>query len=321
MQKHLSLICQSLHDFLLYTTKGLLGLVADQVLNIWLLTKDDIPTFVGPNTAFGISCALAGSALFDHGSSDRQVWARLPWVILFNWSNLLVFDLANQRLPESGREDALNKPWRPVPSGRLTSDHLRLTMLVCIPLVLALNHFVFHVGIECCLILILTWLYNDLRGGDENWILRNIIIAVAFGLYNVGSAKVAAGVGVSTAFGGHAHLTLLGMRWIIIISGIIVTTMHVQDLKDQEGDKERKRKSAPIVLGDKLARWTISIPVMLWSISCIWFWGFKNLTIIPLGLGTVIAWRCIRLSGKGNDRRTWQLWALWIITIYLVPLL
>ncbi|PSN65036.1 hypothetical protein BS50DRAFT_635861 [Corynespora cassiicola Philippines] len=292
------------------------ALLWELMTNFWLLTKDDAATFVVPNTIFGLCGALAGSTLIVHSSTFLDVFLRLPLVIVFNWSNLLIFDLANQRLPESAQEDALNKPWRPVPSGRLTSNQVRLAMLFFIPTVFALNHFLLQVGNECALILILTWLYNDLRGGDEDWILRNGIIAAAFALYNTGSIKIAAGIG----FSQHSALTRVGWEWVVVISGVIFTTMHVQDLKDQEGDRARSRRSAPFVLGDLVARQSISLPVIFWSCFCPWFWGCRLIGMVPVMIGAFVAWRCINLKGKKADRRTWELWALWTAVLYSSPL-
>lgn len=280
--------------------------------NLWLLTKDDNPTFVIPNAVFGICGALARPRLIAHNGDLILVIRTLPWVLLFNWSNLLIFDLANQRLPESGKEDALNKPWRPVPSGHMTSSQVRQSTLLAIPLVLAFNHYVLDVGTETALIHILTWMYNDLKGGDEGWIIRNVIIAFAFGFYNIGSLKVAA---------THSTgITSEGYLWVIVISGVILTTMQIQDLKDQAGDRARGRKTAPLVLGDLPARWTIAIPIPLWTAYCTYFWCLGWLAIVPATLGVYIAWRCVCMSGKKADRRTWELWCLWTAVLYMMPL-
>ena len=68
----------------------------------WLFSQSDFFTFVLPNTAFGILGALSGSRLTtDENVSVGSVLQRIPLVILFNWSNVFIFDLANQRLPES----------------------------------------------------------------------------------------------------------------------------------------------------------------------------------------------------------------------------
>ncbi|KAF3063695.1 hypothetical protein GL218_02601 [Daldinia childiae] len=277
----------------------------------WLFTVDDAGTFVIPNVVFGLCSALSAPVLATPQSDAASILIRLPRVIFFNWSNLLIFDLANQRLPESAQEDALNKPWRPVPGGLVTSVQIRRAMLVWIPIVLITNH-IFGVGTETSLLYVLTWLYNDLMGGDENWICRNVIIATAFWMYNTGSAKL--------ANGGHtAHITEKGEVWTIVVSGVILTTMHVQDLKDQEGDRARGRRLAPYVLGDRVARWTISIPVFFWSYYCTWFWGVGMAGIGIVVLGMTVAVRCLTCSGKHADRRTWELWALWTATLYMLP--
>ncbi|RYP06627.1 hypothetical protein DL764_003049 [Monosporascus ibericus] len=240
----------------------------------WLLTESNAPTFVGPNTMFGICGAASGSWLISVPSSPPsalEIAKRLGLVVLFNWSNLIVFDLANQRLPESAREDALNKPWRPVPRGLITSDQIRRTMLYLVPVLVALNHFLLGTGVQSLVIMVLTWLYNDLRGGDDSFVGRNAIIAAAFAVYNYGSLKVAVGANATSA-GLFSGLTTTGATWVAIISLVIFTTMHVQDLQDQEGDRTRGRRSAPLVLGDWVARWTVAVPMVIWPAFCTWFW-------------------------------------------------
>lgn len=278
----------------------------------WLFTVDDAATFVVPNVIFGLCSALSAPILVAPQDDIASILLRLPRAVFFNWSNLLIFDLANQRLPESAREDALNKPWRPVPSGLMTSAQVRRAMLFCIPMVLTAN-YLSGVGVETSLLLVLTWLYNDLMGGDENWICRNVIIASAFWLYNTGSSN--------SLHGQTAVITEKGTLWTNIISGVILTTMHVQDLKDQEGDCARGRRLAPLVLGDLTARWTIAVPICFWSCYCTWFWevGMAGLGIVLLGFSVAI--RCLVYSGKQPDRRTWELWALWTATLYMLPLL
>ncbi|KAI5859440.1 UbiA prenyltransferase family [Durotheca rogersii] len=281
----------------------------------WLLTKDDSATFVVPNTIFGLFGALAGPTLANPSNDAPDVLLRLPLVVLFNWSNLLVFGLANQRLPESALGDSLNKPWRPVPSGLITGVQARRTMLFSIPAVLVGNHFFLGAGAETALIQILTWLYNDLKGGDENWILRNATIAVAFGFFNLGSLRI--------AHGSFAHYTLTdtGTIWIAMVSGVISSTIHVQDLKDREGDEVKGRSTAPIVLGDRVSRCTIAISVWTWSLICTQFWALGVRGLGSTILGLIVATHCLVSSGKAADRLTGELWALWIVTLYIMPCL
>ena len=230
--------------------------------------------------------------------------------MLFNWSNVFIFELANQRRPESVKEDLLNKPSRPLPTGRISQDQTRRVMLFMILVVLAMN-FLMGVWRETALLFILTWLYNDLKGGDE--VVRDLIIAVAFALYNHGSLTLASSP--------QAEINQRGYTWIAIVSGVIATTMQVQDLKDMAGDRERGRRTVPLVLGDKFSRWMIAICVILWSLSCALFWSLKPLAYVPVvSLGVFLAYRTLRWQTRDEDNQTWKLWCAWTAVLYTIPL-
>jgi 4-hydroxybenzoate polyprenyltransferase len=300
--------------------------VRGQLYNVYLITVDDSPTFVVPNTVFGIAGALAPPLLMIQNAAvvkDPDVVVLVLRTLSFNWTNLLVFDLANQR--QAGVEDGLNKPWRPIPSGRMSTTEMRHWLMVALPAVLAYNHLALGVGAESSLLSVLTWLYNDLGGGDDHWLVRNLIIACAFGLYNLGSLKVA--INVLTTGGGE--VSALGYGWTALISAVIFTTMHVQDLKDVVGDAARGRRSAPLVLGRRAAGWTIAFPILVWSGACPLVWGAPLWVSLAAGvLGAWVAWRCVSPSPSSSssttapnlaERRTWQLWCAWTALLYLIP--
>lgn len=280
----------------------------------WLFTKSDFATFVIPDTVFGIFGALAGPLLTMNESPDLLViLSRTPQVLLYNWANLLIFDLANQRLPEAVVEDSCNKPWRPLPSGRITVPQTRRLLLASLPVVLAIN---WSLGAweETALLFALTWMYNDLNGGEEDFIVRNLIIGLAFGLYNGGALKIACGIDQSISTPGY--------HWVVLISCVIMTTMHVQDMKDQAGDKARGRRSAPLVLGDTAARWTIAVPIVVWSVACPLFLSVGPLGyLITGGAGSLIVGRIFMLRSVEADRKTWKLWTAWTALLYLLPLI
>jgi 4-hydroxybenzoate polyprenyltransferase len=307
----------SLNEVVLRPASHRLNLLKKVAENSWLFTESDSVTFILPNSIFGICCAIAGQPLiYIDTPSITAVLLRIPSVILFNWTNLLVFDLANQRLWESVEEDKLNKPWRPIPCGNMTRSEVRQAMQLIIPLVLAINHYLLNVGAETACIMTGTWVYNDLKASDDGWVQRNMIIALAFGVFNWSSLKVAIGGGGSST----AQVTSSGFIWILMISGVILTTMHVQDLKDTPGDKRRGRQTAPLVLGEMPARYTLAVPILLWTPVCVLFWRMNYIMSIPVvGLGTYVAWRCIWHGGNKEDRWTWQLWCAWTALLSLIP--
>ena len=285
---------------------------AKQLLwTLWLFSESNFATFVLPNTMFGCFGALSGSILTAQtAGSALDIFKRLPFVILFNWSNVFIFDLANQRHSESIKEDRINKPWRPLVTGRVSAEQTRRLMLVAIPVVFILN-FTFGVWRETALLFVLTWVYNDLKGGDE--VIRDLIISIAFALYNHGSLKLAAGVRTS--------LNEKGLTWIGIISGVILTTMQVQDLKDQAGDKQRGRRTGPLFLGDKTSRILIAVFTLVWSHYCVFFWGLGLwVYLMTTMLGGSVAFRAVRWRNPLDDDRTWKLWCAWTTALYLLPL-
>ncbi|KAI4871157.1 UbiA prenyltransferase family [Hypoxylon rubiginosum] len=287
---------------------------AFQILSlIWAFTESDFSTFVIPNTAFGLLGAAAAASLSEGvRPSGLEVLRRLPIVIAYNWSNLLSFDLANQRAPESVAEDRLNKPWRPIPSGRITGDQARRVMLISIPLTLWFNYYlgVWEQGIVTH---ITTWLYNDLRGMDEPFV-RDILISVGYGMFNSGSLQIALGSEASTNWNGTS--------WICLISSVILTTMQIQDLKDQAGDRLRGRKTMVLFLGEETSRRSIGFFVCFWTCFCAMRCNLSAWSCaVPVIPAAVVTWRVLTMRDQKDNRRSWQLWCVWLLGLYLLPFL
>ncbi|PYH97895.1 hypothetical protein BO71DRAFT_406542 [Aspergillus ellipticus CBS 707.79] len=287
--------------------------LASLLKTIWLFTADDFKTFVLPETVFGICAALSGPLLTPNPTPHLvDVLARIPVVILWNWLNLLVFNLSNQRYPSSVAEDQINRPWRPLPAGRISIIQTRHLLLLAIPVVFGLTVYL-GAWEETALLYIFNWVYNDIGGGDDGYILRNVLLALAFSQYHKGSLRV----------GSRAGFDILPRTWgwIAITSALIGTTMHIQDIKDQEGDRAKGRRTVPLVLGDGLARWSVAVPVVVWSVACPLFWGVGMLGyLLPVGVGGAIAGRILLLRERRADKRTWKMWTAWTAFIWMMPL-
>ncbi|KAF4821100.1 Fumagillin beta-trans-bergamotene synthase [Colletotrichum siamense] len=288
---------------------------------IWDFTESNFSTFVAPNTAFGLLGGLTGSPLTSGQATALAVLQRFPLVVAFNWYSVLIFDLANQRGSESVAEDRANKPWRPIPAGKVTQEQTRAAMLVAIPAVLVFN-YVLGVWSEGVFILILTWLYNDLRGGDT--LARDAIIAVAYFLFNTASLKIAIGdvaAAAATASEGGNSITREGYLWAGIISAVILTTMQVQDLKDQAGDAGRGRNTIPLFFGDFASRASLAVLVPAWSCVCVYFWGIRSWgVLLPVVSGALVVDGVLRTRTPETDARAWRLWCLWTVCLYSLPL-
>ena len=190
---------------------------------IWLITRNDLKSIVFPETAFGICSALSGPILTSNQSPDPiTLLGRIPMVLLWTWVNVLIFDLANQRLPNSIIEDAINKSWRPIPAGMLSAAQARRLLLGNIPIVFFITFYIGGME-ETVAMFVLTWMYNDLGGADESYVVRNLINALGFVCYSSGATRVACGH-------GQCFLNDEAYQWLGIIGGIVFTTLQAQDM-------------------------------------------------------------------------------------------
>lgn len=301
-----------------FGSKSFLGQVAYIPKFIWLFTESNFDTFVVPNTAFGVLGAFASSVLiegYQQPPTALEILWRFPLALAFNWYSVFIFDLSNQRSPESIEEDRINKPWRPIPTGKVTGAEARHALLVAIPLVLLFNYLL-GVWRQGLFILILTWMYNDIRGGDE--VVRDLIISVAYGMFNSASLEIAVGGGEYT----DISISRGGLIWTTMISLVILTTMQVQDLKDQAGDRTRGRRTIALWIGDRFSRMSIAFFVCFWTIACLFFWDLRPYGyVVPAATGIVTAYRVLSKKTSKDDATTWRWWCLWTITLYLLPII
>lgn len=278
---------------------------------LWLFPRSDIPTMIIPVTLLGTLTAASGQ--FGISASSSEVWLRVPQTFTWVWLNVFLFSISNQRSEESILEDSINKPWRPLPAGKLDTSQARQLLLLGIPLVFGLCALCLGAAQETAFCLVLTWMYNDLGGADEHFLLRNLINGVAYFVYGFGALKVAAG---SDEAGAEASL------WLLMVACIITTTMQVQDLKDQEGDRARLRSTAPLDLGDGICRSSIAMGVASWSAACLSYWSWSPIgSLVVLGLGSLVVWRVILLRDAVEDALTYRWWSVWLISIFFLPMI
>lgn len=255
------------------------------VYTIWLFTRSDLKTIVIPSMVFGIVCTLSGPVLMTNSSPFiLDIGKRLPKTAFWAWINLLPFTINNQRQPASIKEDTENKAWRPLPSKRLTTEQATLMMLAFY--LIAVLSSLYLGGIwQCITLLGLGYWYNDLKGADSSCITRNFINACGYICFTSGSLEAASDCSV-------AFWKPVAYQWLFIIGLVVLTTIQSQDMHDQAGDSLRKRWTVPLVVGDSAARWTIMVPIGIWSWFCPAFWqiGVEGF-VTPIILGFIIMWR------------------------------
>ncbi|KAK0672540.1 UbiA prenyltransferase family-domain-containing protein [Cercophora samala] len=295
----------------IHRMQKLVGCGVFHVQSIWLFTRSDLKTIVVPQSAFGIINAIASS------SDWSEVLGRVPLVIFWVWINLLPFAIDNQRQAEAILEDRHNKPWRTMPSKRMTEQQAKTLMLFLYPVALFTSLWLGGTR-QCLALMVLGYGYNDLNLADWSWVSRNIINAFGFCCFASGALEVT--MEFSLSFSGEEDQTVV--RWLAMIGGIVFSTVQTQDMADQVGDRLRGRKSMPLALGDGPARWITAVPMVGWSIICPWFWGVGVVVHVAVAcLGLFIAYRTLTWRSIEADRRTFQLWNMWMACLYSLPLL
>ena len=281
---------------------------------LWLFTVSEHKTIIYPWAAFGIFGALSGSIMTTNSMPDlASVAARGPQTLLWMWLVVLVFTIANQRLEESVLEDSINKPWRPIPSQRLTISQAQTLLLCAVPTVyFATLHL--GAGNQALIGMLLTWMYNDLKGSDQNYVVRNLLNALGLTNWSVGATQVACGTT------GHT-LNAAGCYWLFIVGLIIFTTLQVQDFRDQAGDLKKGRRTAPLVWGDNFMRWVTALAIIFWSLASPAWWtlGIRGY-LMPVAIGGLIARRLLVMRDTRADENTWKLWGLWMASLFVLPL-
>ena len=161
-------------------------------------------------------------------------------------------------------EDRNNKPWRPIPAGRLSIEETRFFMVGSY--IAAILASVYIEGFpECLAIMVQGWVYNELGAANDSCLTRNILNATGKMNFAAGVAKVAC-----TQFG--TIMQVGPYPWFMFHGAVIATTIQFQDLYDQNGDSARCRRTVPLVVGDSIARLSIGVPIAVWSILCPAFW-------------------------------------------------
>ncbi|KAK3492144.1 UbiA prenyltransferase family-domain-containing protein [Neurospora hispaniola] len=285
----------------LLPAESLMGNVSAMIRIIWTFTKNDLFTF-------SLQCVLFGQAL-----------SRLPGSCLFQFMSQLLVNLDNQREPASVIEDSINKPWRPIPSGMITADQTRRLLLCLVPVYLALG-YALGVWNIALLIVIAVFIYNDL-GGSGELVVRDIVLGISYIIYQMGPLRIALGSGEYRADMAGDLVSPRGYAWAAMSGLLVVTTVPIQDIKDQEGDRQRaNRKTMPLIIGDAATRYYLAVTIPFWAVVGTLFWGTPVWYAVPLvAYGLYISWRLLVKRNLVDDEASWRNWTRWQLLAYALP--
>lgn len=320
MARHPSLVAQGSKTLSRYQ-KVVVDLCVDVNFHgrtLFLFTSDQILDTVIPGTAFGILAALSGPTLDLQGQWAPSVITRMPQVAFWLWLVILQFCVQNQRSKDSVAEDSINKPWRPIPSGRMTSEQANKLLALTNVAASAMSYLLDLLPIFLIYVCLITT-YNDFGGGNKSGVVRNLFCGAGFSCYFGGA--------LSIAIGPHATLSAAAWKWTGILAlGILATTIQAQEFRDEVGDKARGRRTLVTELGRKLALWTVFLTVAFWSVYTPlgFFAGGWITALLPMLLGGALLATAVQAYRKGDymlDRKLYKIWCLWMFGFCPLPLL
>lgn len=288
--------------------RGLVPIFRYHAFTLWLFTVNDLKTMVFPSTAFAFfSCSYMEIP-------TTQFLSHLPSVLLWTWVNLLAFTVNNQRSSSAITEDRLNKPWRPMPSKRLSETAARHLGILSYLLASIISLFAGGGLTQSISITIVGHVYNSMGGGGGGCFIRNALNACGFATFASGALEVA-----TSGVPKQALRPMMG--WLVMIALVVATTVHSQDMYDQIGDAAIGRRTVPLVIGDRYARWTILVAMTFWSVFCPFYWQTGTAGYILIGvLGMWAGWRTMFRTSVAEDRITFTIYNVWLMGIYSLPL-
>lgn len=282
---------------------------------VYLFSCNNIKDIICMGFTFGaLNASIASHFSMGPSLCFSQILGRTPAMLLWSWSNLFLFNLHNQRHASAIAEDAINKPWRPLPAGRLSSEQATILMYLMYPIILGVAFTVGGLG-PCLLEMISCVWYNEWGGASQPFV-KNLLNGAGFACFLAGPFEVATGYSI---FSGDARAAL----WLLILAFAITTVVHAQDFRDIEGDTASGRMTVPLYIGDMNARILLAAGVAGWTSASCSFWGLSLVgwnSFLAWAAGTAMAGNFFRDRTREGDTLSWKLFPLWMVGLFLLPI-
>ncbi|KDQ61305.1 hypothetical protein JAAARDRAFT_191392 [Jaapia argillacea MUCL 33604] len=277
------------------------ALVAYHVYTVILFTWTDYKTIFFPVTAFACATAPVSSlSTFVQG----ELWI---------WIHLLLCNVSNQARSES--EDAVNRPWRPLPSKRISQRQavaLRwITVAFCIIWSASYNVGLVYITLA---LFVTTFLYDEC-GLASHPIGKNLCNIGGYTTFELGATTILGHTGAHVD-----HLDSVACRAISLSGILIFTTIQAQDFSDVEGDSALGRVTFPIY-APELSRAVTLFAMIAWSLFLPHFWGIGNVSaIIFAAFGSAVGCRFYWWRAQGADKRSYLIYNVWLMFAHILPL-
>ncbi|KAF8958421.1 UbiA prenyltransferase family [Flammula alnicola] len=261
-----------------------------------LFTWTDFKTIFFPITVFACACAPFPGL--------RGLLECCAWI----WVHLLMCNVSNQARTQD--EDLMNRPWRPISSGRISASQAISwrygTAIVCLLWSLVYGKVVTIAN----LILIITTLVYDELGGARHFIGKNLCGVFGYMSFEIGATAV---------MSRKPGLDSISMKAVLFSGMVVFTTLQAQDFADIAGDAAIGRMTLPIY-APELSRIATLLALSFWSVFLGWVWelgpafqaGF-------VALGAVVGLRYYLYRTPRADGKSYILFNIWLLVVHGLP--
>nr|A0A1V0QSA9.1 RecName: Full=Polyprenyl transferase eriF; AltName: Full=Erinacine biosynthesis cluster protein F [Hericium erinaceus]ARE72243.1 UbiA prenyltransferase [Hericium erinaceus] len=217
------------------------------------------------------------------------------YIFLVTWLTpyIYFFTLLNQ--VTSVDEDMINKPNRPIPSGKVTLQGAQRRSIAAFSVFLGVALYEPSLLPET-LCWISTTAFLCLTSYGNHWFGKNCI-AMATGAWAL----------LSASWKAISPSTPTSDTRIYAMCGWAALTTHIQDLRDVKGDAAVGRMTLPLVFGDMGSRFIITFLALPAACCILSLGGIFQLSPITLGsLHAILGHRVLRQAGSRYDHKTYM---------------
>ncbi|KAG0693491.1 hypothetical protein DFH29DRAFT_963990 [Suillus ampliporus] len=238
----------------------------------WLFTRSDFKTIILPVMVFATVVSPHHNPL------------ALSYSLCWLWFHLFQFNVSNQSY--SAHEDVVNKPWCPLPSGRISIKDSRA---------LRWGLMVFCLGLSSLFSLIVFTTSAAFYGASD----RNLCNAGGYATLKLGSTLILSG---GSSFDGTS-ITALSCSALVIL-----VTIHAQDFADINGDCRLGRRTLPIVAPKGSHIYMLCVlPLLSFALYSLCFYGL------------LVGLRYFFFRGEICDQSNYWLYNVWLMSAYILP--
>ncbi|KAL1730369.1 UbiA prenyltransferase family [Schizophyllum commune] len=278
------------------TTKRTADVSSETLYTLYLFSESNIIGVLLPSLA--MAYALVGVS--DVGAFfEGFIWLEL---------HLLAFEIMNQ--VTGIEEDKLEKPHRPIPSGRISPASARAlyACVVAAALLMSARHGITWVTV---VFVVAITVYNE-GGLARFWYFKS-------GLASLGYACFISGPAV--CFSQDRPLPPQAITSLTQLGLIFFTTGHAQDFRDREGDALIGRRTLALILPQSFARWTLSASILAWATALCYYWAPPTLfCVVVYALAGATAVSFLTDHSQEADQRSYDLYNLWLVSCNVLPL-